>query len=145
MQHALLVSVLGLKLPTLPTLPASLLTGGSGADGWGRFGGGGYSASLKACADVLLSPQDASSWRELGTLLHGKGRLDAAALALQKAVDRFSPGTTQRTSRWLRCFVPLVALTWNLTGSTRRLSAVYEGRRYTPSATASTYASQQSK
>ena len=31
----------------------------------------------------------------------------------------------------------------NLTGSTRRLSAVYEGRRYTPSATASTYASQQ--
>ena len=96
MQHALLVSVLGLKLPTLPTLPASLLTGGSGADGWGRFGGGGYSASLKACADVLLSPQDASSWRELGTLLHGKGRLDAAALALQKAVDRFSPGTTQR-------------------------------------------------
>jgi len=87
--HALvvLVSVLGLKLPTLPTLPASLLTGDSGADGWGRFGGGGYSASLKACADVLLSPQDASSWRELGTLLHGKGRLDAAALALQKAVD----------------------------------------------------------
>ena len=31
----------------------------------------------------------------------------------------------------------------NLTGSTRRLSAVHEGRPYTPSATASTYASQQ--
>ena len=37
------------------------------------------------------------------------------------------------------------APTWNLTGSTRRLSAVYEGRRYTPSATASTYASHQFK
>jgi len=33
--------------------------------------------------------------------------------------------------------------TRNLTGSTRRLSAVHEGRRYTPSATASSYASQQ--
>ena len=33
--------------------------------------------------------------------------------------------------------------TRNLTGSTRRLSAVHEGRPYTPSATDSSYASQQ--
>ena len=35
--------------------------------------------------------------------------------------------------------------TRNLTGSTRRLSAVHERERYTPSATASTYASRQFK
>ena len=80
-----LMSFLGLKLPTLTTLP-SQLTGGPDADDRGRFGGGGYGASLKACADVLRRPQDASSWMELGTLLHGKGRLDAAILALQRSV-----------------------------------------------------------
>ena len=53
----------------------------------GRLGGGGYAAALKACGDVLFSPQEAHSWQELGTLLHGKGRLEAAAFALQRSTS----------------------------------------------------------
>jgi len=87
MLGGLLSSILALQFPSLQ-LPATLAGANSdGADGWGRFGGGGYAAALKACTNVLLSPQDDRALQELGTLLHGKGRLDAAALALQRAVE----------------------------------------------------------
>ena len=70
-----------LQLPPLPQVSID-----SGAEGFGRFGGGGYGTALKVCADVLRNPQEPTRWKELGTLLHGKGRLDAAAMALQYAI-----------------------------------------------------------
>jgi len=80
MQLALLT--LGLQVPPLLRPPST-----STDAGWGRFGGGGYGAALKVCADVLRQPQDAQGWQELGTLLHGKGRLDAAAMALKRSTQ----------------------------------------------------------
>ena len=97
-----LVLTLGLQLPPLlQTQLSSLLqtqlpsllqpqtndASDAGDEGFGRFGGGGYGAALKVCADVLRKPQDAQGWQELGTLLHGKGRLDAAAMALQRSTQ----------------------------------------------------------
>mmetsp|Transcript_1185 Transcript_1185/g.3750 ORF Transcript_1185/g.3750 Transcript_1185/m.3750 type:complete len:363 (-) Transcript_1185:130-1218(-) len=82
MLHALLSAACSFKLPALDLkLPSPSLAED------GRFGGGGYATALRVCADVLSSPNDSGGWRELGTLLHGKGRLDASAMALRRATQ----------------------------------------------------------
>jgi len=46
-----------------------------------------YGSAAQACATVALAPSDGAGWRRLGKLLHGKGRLEAATLALARATD----------------------------------------------------------
>lgn len=46
-----------------------------------------YGDAAQACAAVARQPSSSEAWRELGQLLHGKGRLEAARLALSRAVD----------------------------------------------------------
>ena len=46
-----------------------------------------YGDAAAACAAVATKPDDADGWRRLGKLLHGKGRLDAARMALERAAD----------------------------------------------------------
>tara|TARA_B110001452_G_scaffold260151_1_gene257348 strand:+ start:206 stop:1279 length:1074 start_codon:yes stop_codon:yes gene_type:complete len=45
-----------------------------------------YGDAAQACAAVARQPSSSEAWRELGRLLHGKGRLEAARLALSRAV-----------------------------------------------------------
>lgn len=68
---AVLYSSLSLQLAQ-PTLPSSLRA---------------YGSAAQACAAVARQPSSSEAWRELGRLLHGKGRLEAARLALSRAVD----------------------------------------------------------
>lgn len=44
-----------------------------------------YRDAAAACAAVATQPQDSESWRRLGKLLHGKGRLEASRSALSRA------------------------------------------------------------
>ena len=46
-----------------------------------------YAAAADACTACLLAPGKSEGWQRLGKLLHGKGRLEAARLALARAAQ----------------------------------------------------------
>lgn len=44
-----------------------------------------YGQAAQCCTAVALRPGDSAGWHSLGTLLYGKGRLDAARASLERA------------------------------------------------------------
>jgi hypothetical protein len=46
-----------------------------------------YVQAAKVCSNVLACPGSSDSWSELGTLLHQRGRIGAARLALARAAE----------------------------------------------------------
>ena len=52
----------------------------------------GYRDAATACVDIVKDPNSSDSWRRLGKLLHGKGRLDASCKALRRATELLDSG-----------------------------------------------------
>ena len=55
-----------------------------------------YSDAASACASVALSPSSSVAWEELGQILHGKGRLEASRIALERAAGLDSQSASAR-------------------------------------------------